>query len=187
VAQDGQVLELCGGCRAKQGGTVHSIAQARKTTGSYALGFLGAVLGAVLGIIPWVLLGLVGYISSLGGLLMAYFAYKGSRLMHGRHSHGMLLLLVLVLIVFAYVAVMTSEGVNAFRDHAGDSASDLISEIGGMMTAPLHPEVYSPGLIWTRLGAGWLFAGLGSFGLMLRFRRETTGKISNTSRMGSGR
>jgi hypothetical protein len=33
--------------------------------------------------------------------------------------------------------------------------------------------------MWTRLGIGWLFAGLGGFALMLRQRRESSVQRNN--------
>lgn len=169
--QDGQVLEVCSRCAEKLKGTQGSLAPQQSITDSYIRGAAGAVLGGIAGVILWVLLNFFGSIAFLSGLLMAYFAYRGYRLLHGKRSHHMLLILFAVLIVFTYIAVMTCEGINIYRVRM-DEGYDLFTEISGMMTALLYPDVYNVQYLWMRLGIGLLFSGLGGFALVLRFRRE---------------
>lgn len=185
---ESQVLELCGKCHGKLAPTSPAAVLDREYAGTYLRGVAGAVLGGVLGIIPWLLLNFAGYIASVSSLLMAYFAYKGYRLMHGKRSRGMLPIIIAVLTVFTYIAVMVCVGISEFNywSQRGHDVH-LQSEIIRMMTALLHPDEYDTSLLWLRLGVGWLFAGIGSFGLLLRYRRETTGKDIKMPRIGHGK
>ena len=47
-------------------------------------GVLGAFLGGAIGMIPWLLLSLLGYVAAVGGLAMAFAAYYGYKLLCGR-------------------------------------------------------------------------------------------------------
>ncbi len=183
--QDGQVLELCGACQSRLGSAVLPVTRNRSAAGSYFRGALGAILGGVAGLVPWVLLGLFGYLAALSGLLMAYFSYMGYRLLRGREGRGMLLIIVAVLCVFTYAAVMLNEGIAEYRALTASGTEAALSEqVGMMMTAPFKPQPYDTHLLWLRVGAGWLFAGIGSFALMLRRRRElgTSGANTRTGR-----
>ena len=168
--QDGRVMEVCDVCHEKLQGAVEEIKAQRETTGSYGKGAIGAVLGGIIGIIPWVLIGLLGYIAAISGLLMAWLSYKGYLLLGGKKGRGMVWILVIVLIVFTYVGVMTSEIVA----YAVQGGYDLTSEAFiFMLTAPFSPE---GGGFWGQIALGWLFAGLGSFGLIRKANKEASGK-----------
>jgi hypothetical protein len=182
MVQDGQVLEVCDACQSQLGASAQRITQSCSMSGSYLRGAFGAVLGGIAGFVPWVLLGLIGYVAALGGLLMAYFSYMGYRLLRGKQASGMLLIIVAVLIVFTYAAVMVNEGIAEYRTLTASGANaGLFEQVGAMMTAPFEPQAYDTRLLWLRLGTGWLFAGIGSFALMLRRRREIADSVKNTS------
>ena len=84
--QDGRVMEVCEACHERLQGIVEEFKAQRETTGSYAKGAVGAVLGGIVGIIPWVLIGLLGYVAALSGLLMAWLSYKGYQLLGGKKA-----------------------------------------------------------------------------------------------------
>ncbi len=170
----GQVLEVCASCAELHSETLQNTVQQRNIKESNIRGAAGAAMGGIAGIVPWVLLNFVGYIAPLGGLIMAYFAYKGYRLMHGKRSRYMFTIIFAVLAVFTYIAVMACEGINIYRARLDAGyATGLFKEIGGVMTGVLHSDIYDTELLWMRLGIGLLFSGLGAFALVLRSRRET--------------
>lgn len=170
---NGQVLEVCPGCAELHSNTLQNTVQQRNVKESYLRGVAGAAIGGIAGIVPWVLLNFVGYIAPLGGLIMAYFAYKGYRLMHGKRSRYMFTIVFAVLAVFTYIAVMACEGINIYRARLDAGyATGLFKEINGVMTGLLHPDIYDTELLWMRLGIGLVFTGLGAFALVLRSRRE---------------
>lgn len=178
--QDGQVMEVCEACHEKLQGAVEEIRTQRETTGSYAKGAVGAVLGGIVGIVPWVLIGMLGYVAAISGLIMAWLSYKGYQLLGGKRSRGMIWVLVIVLIVFTYVGVIGSIFVQIVN--ANGYALTLESFIGFVSISFTQNEF--TGMIWGQLALGWLFAGLGSFSLLRRARHEGRGKDIEVKRVG---
>lgn len=168
--QNGRVMEACDECHQRLSGIVEEFKAERDTTGSYAKGALGAAVGGLIGIIPWVLIGMLGYVAAISGLIMAWLSYKGYQLAHGRRGKGMVWVLIVVLFVFTYVGVMVSSLVS----YAVQMGYELTGEAFLLMlTLPFSPD---GAVFWGQIALGWLFAGLGSFGLIRRANREGTGK-----------
>ncbi len=172
--QGGFVLQMCAPCHERLAAATTQIKQERAVTGSYLTGLLGAVLGAIVGIIPWVLIGMLGYIAGISGLIMAFLAYKGYLLLRGKRGPGMTWILILVLFVFTYVAVLTSVGVEAYQAsvEAGLSVGQLIYLV---FIAPFTPELFDTGALWGNIALGWFFAALGSFAFLRKTNKEAVG------------
>lgn len=75
--------------------------------GSYALGALGALLGAVVGALPTLLTGLFGFVSGWLALLIPFGARKGYRLFHGPRRGGYAFAVLLAGSLAVSVAVST--------------------------------------------------------------------------------
>jgi|AGTN01.2.fsa_nt_gi hypothetical protein len=169
--QDGRVMEVCEACHARLQNAVEDIRAERETTGSYAKGALGAVLGGIIGIIPWVVIGLIGYVAAISGLIMAWLSYKGYQMAGGRKGRGMVWILVVVLVVFTYVGVIAS----LYANIAADGFEMVDNAFLIVLTLPFIPGE-DVGAVWGQLALGWLFAGLGSFSLIRKANREGAGK-----------
>lgn len=64
------------------------------------LGILGAILGAALGGVIWIILGKIGIIAGLAGYAMIYFAIKGYRKLSGfLDKRGQIISLIIALIM----------------------------------------------------------------------------------------
>lgn len=68
------------------------------------MGVLGAVAGAVLGIVVWCLIGKLGYISWIGGLAISVFTLGGYMLLGKDVSKFGLIVSVVLMIVSVYLA-----------------------------------------------------------------------------------
>lgn len=180
--QDGRVMEVCDACHQRLQGIVEDFKAERQTTGSYAKGALGAVLGGVIGIIPWVLIGLLGYVAAISGLIMAWLSYKGYQLAGGKRGRGMVWIIIVVLIIFTYIGVMGSLYASAINE-----GYDMRGTLLLVLIAPFLPQYFETGVLWGQLALGWLFAGLGSFGLIRRANREATGKDLAVKRLGGNK
>ncbi len=173
--QGGRVMEACDECHQRLAGIVEEFKAERDTAGSYVKGALGAAVGGLIGIIPWVLIGMLGYVAALSGLIMSWLSYKGYQLAHGKRGKGMVWVLVVVLIVFTYIGVMASTYVSIVNQ-AKDAGYELVDNAFWIvLTLPFTPNE-DVGVIWGQLAMGWIFAGLGSFGLIRRANREGSGK-----------
>lgn len=170
--QDGRVMEVCGACHEKLQGIMEDFKAERAVTGSYSKGALGAVLGGIVGIVPWVLIGMLGYVAAISGFIMAWLSYKGYRLLGGKLGRGMTWILILALIVLTYVGVITSVYFSAI---VSGGYAVTFESFAMFLMLPFSSNDYS-GMLWGQLALGWLFAGLGSFGLIRRANREASGK-----------
>jgi hypothetical protein len=176
--QEGRVLEVCDVCHERLQGALGEIKAQRETTGSYAKGALGAVLGGVVGVIPWVVIGMLGFVAAISGLIMAWLSYKGYRLLGGKLGRSMVWILIVVLIVFTYVGVMASLYVSIAAE-----GYDLVDNAFWLiLTLPFVPGG-DAGVIWGQIALGWLFAALGSFGLIRKAGREASGKDLSVKRI----
>lgn len=173
---DGMVREVCPECHEKLSNVVEDIKEERETSGSYLTGAVGAIIGGILGIIPWVLIGMIGWIAAVSGLIMAYLSHKGYMLLKGKVGKGMIWILIVVLVVFTYVAVLISMGVMVMQE-LGLSLSDIYI-FKFLQTMLVFPFTSEPGVgeIWLQLALGWLFAGLGSYRILKKARKESSGK-----------
>lgn len=172
-----QVREVCPECHEKLSGVVEDMKEERQASGSYLKGAIGAVIGGILGIIPWVLLGMLGYIAALSGLAMAFLSYKGYMLMKGKVGKGMIWILIVVLLVFTYAGVLISLGVSIAQEYGLSFADiDLGAFIISMLGAPFDSYSFNTGVVWGQIALGWIFAGLGSFGILRKAGKESSSK-----------
>ena len=73
--------------------------------GSVIGGIIGAVIGAAIGAVAWAVVGMLGYIASIIGFVIAFLADKGYDLLKGRQ--GVLKMIVLIVCVVLAVAAGT--------------------------------------------------------------------------------
>jgi hypothetical protein len=183
TVQDGRVMEACPACHEKFENIVTELKEEREQTGSYLRGAIGAVVGGIIGIIPWALIGLLGYIAAISGAIMAFLTYKGYLLFKGKRGRGMLFIVIAVLIVFTYAAVIVNQTITDYQYLTGLGYYDIpVFELFGMeLAAPFYPE--DAGYLWAQIGLGWLFAGLGSFLYLRNIRKESLGKDIEVTRL----
>jgi hypothetical protein len=80
----------------------------RRKSGSYLSGLGGAAVGGLIGMLPWIILGLIGYISSASGLLMAWLCVRFYKKFNGRTGRPMVLIVLLALLLFSALGVFVS-------------------------------------------------------------------------------
>lgn len=102
---NGAAMKLCAKCRSEiegamlQGAEEHAVAQ-----NNYLRGVIGAVLGALLGSIAWVVIGLLGYLAAIGGIAISFCAIKGYQLMKGKITKLSILIICVVSIAVMVLA-----------------------------------------------------------------------------------
>ena len=141
-------------------------------TGSYALGFLGALAGAVLGAIPWAVALYFGFFVSMLGFVIGYLAQKGYELANGRIGKGK----IAIVIVTAFIGVILG---NVFSDVMILGSMIRTGEFPGATFADLptlmglaYTDVEYMKEFFINLALGFVFALLGMYG-MIRAMRDT--------------
>ena len=183
-------FEISGGCWKLIGGVAYYMHQTcadkvcreiaagdedrRETAGgNYFTGFLGALLGSVVGAVLWAVVLYFGYVASLVGLAIGWLAEKGYNLLKGKQGKGKIVILIIAIIIgvllgnFGADVIALVEMVNA-GELPGMTYGDIpalillvLMEDSGYMTATL-----------SNIGMGLLFAALGVWSLLRRANAE---------------
>ena len=144
--------------------------------GSYLTGAIGALLGALIGAIPWALVMYSGYVAAILGLLIGWLSNKGYNLLHGKKTKAKLVIVIIMCIVGVVAGTIGSEAFSLFsliRD-------GLVPELGYGDILPSLVYLLSTDSeylidIGANLLQGLLFALLGMFGVFREVREETRG------------
>lgn len=97
-------LIMCDSCAE---GVMSSAEEDNNRPKKYFLGFVVSLLGAFIGSILWIVLGMVGFIASIAGLAIAYCAFKGYELAKAKLDKiGVTLVIISIVIAFLFAQVM---------------------------------------------------------------------------------
>lgn len=137
-----------------------------ESNGTYGRGFFGALGGALLGALLWVLLAFFGWPAAVSGIAMAAFALRGYRKAGGRVGAKMPKLIVLAVLIALLLAVMVEIALIL------SLSEDLeIGFLQGLATAPfimLDLRTF----YWLSLLTGLAFATIGSTVRFRKMRKE---------------
>lgn len=161
---EGACVCLCGACAAEAAEQKDEQIQAGGE-GSRVTGVIGAFLGGLAGTVPWIILSLLGYVASLGGVAISFASYYGYKLLKGRLDSRAFIIAVniLVVVVMTFVATMLSECAVYLRDAgAAGYGGNLMELIRFAFTIPFDPELAEASEIWRVLGTSYLFSGIGA-------------------------
>ena len=147
-----------------------AVQQQSHSGNNYWMGLLGAVLGTLVGLIPWVLLARAGYFASIAGFLIGLCAKKGYELFRGKLGRPKLV----VLIVCSVLGVVLAQYVDVWIQVAIELDGYFFSfgELTSITTQLIltEPEVLTPFLI--NLALGLVFALAGLWGVFAQTKQE---------------
>lgn len=155
------------------------VQEIHKNKGSIVGGFIGALLGAAIGAVAWTLVGMLGYVASIIGFVIAFLANKGYDLFKGRQ--GTIKMVVLIIcVVLAVGAGTIGTYAWAFHDVYTEQYNELTEiekKYGDIMTegefmAELFADSEVQGDILKDAGMGLVFGLLGSFGLISAAKKK---------------
>ena len=133
------------------------------------LGAIGAVLGGIIGMIPWLVLSLFGYVSYAGGVLIPFTAYWGYKLFKGRMDKRLLIgiMVVVIVIVLTYLSTVLSLCISV----ALKSSVGIVEIFVKALLFPFNGS-QSTAALWRVLGFSYLFASLTTILLFVSFFRS---------------
>ena len=147
--------------------------------GSIIGGFIGALLGASIGAVVWALVGMMGYIASIVGFVIAALASKGYDLLKGRQGTIKMVVLIgcVILAVFAGTLGTTVWSIHNEYDALSDVEKQYFfpSEGEVIMQILADEEVQTSLLKDSALGV--LFGIMGSFGLIKAAKKKQPEEI----------
>ena len=149
------------------------VQETEEKKGSIIGGIVGALIGAAIGAVAWTLVGMLGYIASIVGFVIAFLADKGYDLLKGRQ--GVIKMIVLIVCVVLAVAAGTL-GTYVWSIHDAyteqyNALSDLEKKYGDIMTESEYmQELLSDSEVQGEMVKdslmGLVFGILGSVGLI---------------------
>ena len=126
------------------------------------LGFIGALIGAVLGGASIILLSQLGYIASLSGLILAVCTLKGYELLGKRLSKKGIVICVILMLITPFIADWIDWSIYLMRDYPEYDLTILDACITfGAMLAEGYVVMFE---YLKNLGMIYLFVVLGAFG-----------------------
>jgi len=103
----GELVEICDECFGK----LKEMADKKPEVKPHSpMGYIGAILGAAIGGVIWVLIGKLGFIAAIAGFAIVYFALKGYNLFGGKHKR----FTAFYIIVVAVLTVISAELISTF-------------------------------------------------------------------------
>lgn len=173
----GAVCQMHEACASAAERDVVAAREEAKSQGNMVTGIIGAVLGGIIGAIPWAFAVYNGWFVGIFGLLIAFAAKKGYELLKGKESKAKAVVIILVAIFSVVVAEL------------GGWVFSLIME-GGTLMESLEYFFFVlsiDGELQTRvisnLLLGLLFAGLGVFDVVRGIFSANSKKNTSVTRM----
>lgn len=156
-----------------------AVQQQSRSGNSYWMGLLGAVVGTLVGLIPWIVIARMGYFASIFGFLIGLCAKKGYEICRGKLGRGKLV----ILIVCAVVGIVFAEYIDIWLQVASELTGYGLGF--GQMTAFTTALILQESAVLTEFlvnaGLGLLFAMLGLYGVFAQTKEEVdmaSGKIT---------
>ena len=168
-----EVLQICDPCAQKMEQELKANQKlVREKKASFFPGLLGALLGAVVGSVAWILLSQLGYIAGLGGLAIVFCSMMGYKLLGGHLDRKGVICAVIFSIVMVYLANRISWSFSASRALAdyGVSFSDVFRNFWALLK-----KTELVGSFVKDLVIGYLLTALASFWYIRNALRESTG------------
>ncbi len=135
-------------------------------SGNYFLGFIGALLGGLIGAIPWAIVSSMGWFVAWLGYVIAIAASKGYDLMKVRLSMKKLWCVAIAVVVGVLAGQIMSDMISVAMD----------DELGGMFSVVFAYFAENFGEYLSinagNLALGFLFAALGGFSVLRDIKKE---------------
>ena len=160
-----------------------AVEQQSRSGSNYWMGLLGAVLGTLVGLIPWIIIARMGYFASIFGFLIGLCAKKGYELCRGKLGRPKLG----ILIACAVLGILFAEYIDIWLQVSAELTGYGLS-FGQMTTFTTALILQEPAVLTEFLvnaGLGLLFAMLGLWGVFAQTKEEVdmaAGKITVLNR-----
>ena len=161
---NGIAMKLCGSCQQQiseqiaQGEAEHA-----EIKNNYLLGTIGAIGGALVGSIAWVVIGLLGYFAAIAGVAISFCAAKGYTLMKGKVTKPAIVIICIVCVVVLILAQFITYDILLLRDAAESGEQigiidSLFYTVLGIVSVPELTSMFVKDCL-----LGLLFLGLGAY------------------------
>ena len=157
----------------------------RKEKKNYGRGFVGALLGSFIGVIPWIVLYTFGWFSGLLGLLIGFAAKKGYELMGGKPGKAKAWIVVILVILAVFVGQIAGDYIQlhkALQEELGATGITL-SDLNDWYSMLFNEDPEFRGATIKNILMGLLFAFLGMYGIFAELKKEGKGNVATIKRL----
>lgn len=140
----------------------NNISHEKEKPDNYFVGFIGAIIGGFVGSIVWILLGFLNFYASFAGFVIAYAAFGGYNFFKARPSKIGALINILAIIISILFAEYIGLMIQFLKEYSELSVSQFLA-----ITPRLFSDSGFISAILPNIGLGFLFAGLGSFRIII--------------------
>lgn len=149
------------------------IAEENSAGESYLMGFIGALIGGLLGAVIWGAVLYMGYYASLVGILIGLLASKGYDMLRGKQKKGKIVILLLITILSVIIGTLGAYEFELIRAiTVGELPGFYISDTPWMLLSLLADPTFMEEVL-RQIAAGLLYALIGVSVILLRVHKET--------------
>ncbi|MEG0296601.1 MAG: hypothetical protein RR620_07745 [Clostridium sp.] len=148
-----------------------------KNAGSIVKGLIGAFLGSLIGVVLWVVIYQMGYISSIAGIVMVVCAIKGYSLFGGKSSVVGTVLVVLICVGMIYLAQSISFAIEIYNEFGSIYEMSYFDAYKSIPVFLEEPEISSA--FFKDLVIGYVFMAIGSFSTVINVIKGISAEKNN--------
>lgn len=137
------------------------------------LGFIGAVLGALIGCVAWVIVYQLGFIAAICGILMAFLAMKGYEKLGKTLDKTGIILSVIVVLGMVYVAAYLSVVTSVYLELAKEYSSFTVKGAFDLTRLILANDPQAKAEFIKELATSYGLSVLGAVGFIIRKFKQT--------------
>lgn len=162
--------------------------ETQESKGSVIGGVIGALVGAAIGAVAWAVVGMLGYIASIIGFVIAFLADKGYDMLKGRQG-AIKAVVLIVCVVLAVAAGTLGTYVWTIHNEYNSQLAELTDfekkyyEIA--TEAEFMQEILSDGEVQGEMikdaGLGLVFGIMGSIGLIKASSKKENKNVATTA------
>lgn len=139
---------------------------------------IGALLGGIIGTIPWVIVFMLGYFVGWLGFVIGIAANKGYEIFGGKNSRVKPFIIIIIVIICVLLAQVTCEMIDLHNYLQAEGIEvNIIDMLKGLGEIFVNDTEYRQSVIINVL-MGFIFAGLGVFGLIKKMMKQRKGTVS---------
>lgn len=165
---------LCGSCYGKVVNALeHNRMESETKQSNLPMGLVGAVLGSLLGVVIWIIIGKLGFIAGIAGLAIMSFGFKGYAFFDKNPTKASIIMVVAlsaVMIIFAEWNALAIEIYSAFGPDYGLNYFDCFQAVPDFLS---EPEIRNSVLY--DIVIGYLLTALSTYSYVRQLLRTTTG------------
>lgn len=172
---NGAVLLCCPNCQSQINQEIYTQQEAIKESPNNVVGgIIGSLIGSLLGVVVWLLISYMGYIASIGGLVIAIGCIRGYKLLGGKLNISGIIITSIITILMVYLATYLSVGISVYSEvkDYGIGLIDSMKEIPYFMEVPAVRSDF-----FKNLTMGYVLTAIGSVSYFIKQYKDSNYKI----------